>query len=199
MNWTGAQADRYQGMITAGYNLGFLISGLLFIQMRDLSPYKRNLTTKFLFIISTLSMTLPYGWVMILARLLQGFSVGILLSSSNTCIYQIALPEHRTVAVPMLTIYFGIAFILLSFVSIFDDGGLWMWRFIVFILAFVALVDFLIQLFYLRGTDSIYYLLKNKGRQKSSEILARVYCEDEKNRILDQFEKALSKKLKIEF
>jgi hypothetical protein len=82
---------------------------------------------------------------------------------------------------------------MLSLLSIYDEGGVWIWRIILYVLGFVALLDFLVQACFLRGTDSIVYLLKHKGRAKTEEVLNRVFFETAVKKKLDEYENALSK------
>lgn len=193
MKWNKETSKNNLSFIASAYNLGFFVSSLLFIQMRNISPHKKSIIVKLLLFLSSISITLPFAISMIISRFIQGFSVGILLSSSNSNIYQSALPEHRKRALPMLTVSFAFAFILVTLLSLFDNEGPWIWRVIFWAQGAVALLDFIIEGIFLHKIHPVMFEIKAKGREEAKKMLNTYLYEETSERIIQEFERALGR------
>lgn len=192
MNWSEEESKNFLTLIASSFNLGFFVSCLLFIQLRNISPHKISIVVKFLLFLSSFGFTVPNGYTMAICRFVQGISVGVLLSSGNTNTYQGALPEHRKVALPMLTVYFAVAFIIVTVLSLFDDEGKLIWKIIYWVQGLFAFLDFFIQAVFLRKIHPVMFEIKEKGEDKAKKMLGIYLSEEKSEEIIQEFSRALS-------
>lgn len=193
MDWSKDTSSTFLSLIGSAYSLGFGISCLLLIKAREISPFKKSIFCKFLIFLASGFFTLPNGWLMVASRFVSGLAVGFLLSSGNANTHQAAIPDHRVRAIPMLAIYASIAIIFTTVMGLIDDGGIWIWRVVYWVLAAIALADFLIQVTFLMRIEPTNYVLRQKSEEKALKMLNYYLTEEESKSIVDEFSTALGK------
>ena len=146
---------------------------------------------KIVFATSSFTFLIPHMWAMVISRFFMGVATGLLMSCCNGFLYQAALPEHRTRFIPLLSVSYAIAFLIVTVFGLIDNGGTVIWRLLFIVIGLIGVLDVLNMLLFLRGTDLVTYLIKFKGKKATRAVLDKMFRKDKADEIEEEFTKVV--------
>ena len=126
---------------------------------------------------------------MLVGRLLMGGFGEFGHVTGHWMLYQIALPQHKEIAVSFMVIMGAYASVGLTFLSSIDNGGHWTWRFVnaspAVLLTFLILIDLTL----LRNVNGFSYLQAEMKKQQVLAQLATYYDRATAEKVLSEYNK----------
>ena len=135
---------------------------------------------------------------MLVGRLLMGGFGEFCHVTGHWMLYQIALPQHKEIAVSFMVTMGAVASVGLTFLSSIDGGGLWTWRFVnaspAALLVFLVFMDITL----LNKVNGFNFLQTKMDREGVVNQLSTFYERKTAERVLDEFNMAKAEEGQVE-
>lgn len=180
MDWkTAKKRQEMQSKLTMPYFIGSVLGSIISSFFANVNPRRTLIICKLCFAVSILVFILFKDiFVMMISRFFQGFFADFIHCYVQWYIYDISLPEHKVVSTTSLYVFYMLVGFFLNVTAYFDTGGNLYWRIIYAVPCISSLISVFITVFLTPDLNSIKYMIRNKGKEGTFEILRRV-IEDE--------------------